>query len=194
MIIEIEKEYQETVQQIKDIVKSKKCRPDVLYGDLYTVIAVEGDATQLSTHYLETFPGVVRTWRISSPYKTISRKVIGENSEKIQRERLTVEVPGKDDLVRQFKDENYIFIAGPCAIESYEQLSSVAKGLAELADKHGIRDRMMLRGGAFKPRTRPWDFRGLGWEAVDMLDKVREETGLPYVIGSSWAIWKTDSI
>lgn len=181
MIIEIEKEFQETVDQIREIIHSKNCRPDVLYGDLYTVIAVEGDAAQLSTSYFETFPGVVRTWRISSPYKSISRNVIGQNNEKIRRERLCVEVPGADGKVRKFKDDNYIFIAGPCAVESYEQLHSVATGLAALADKYGIRDRMMLRGGVFKPRTRPWDFRGLGWDAVDMLDSVREETGLPYV-------------
>jgi len=181
MIIEIEKEYVETVEQITNLVRSKKCRPDVLYGDFYTVIAVEGDATQLDTQYIETYPGVVRTWRISSSYKTISRKVIGENSQKVERDRRHVKVPGPDGQIRVFKDSQFIFIAGPCAVESYDHTASIAEGLAKLADKYNIRDRMILRGGAFKPRTRPWDFRGLGEEALDILDKVSENTGLPYV-------------
>lgn len=181
MIIEIEKEFENTVNQIADLVRSKNCRPDVLYGDLYTVIAVEGDAALLDTQYIETFPGVVRTWRISSPYKTISRRVIGERSQKVERKRRHVRVPGPDGATRVFKDSQFMFIAGPCAVESYDHTAFIAEGLAALADKYGIRDRMILRGGAFKPRTRPWDFRGLGEEALDILDQVRDRTGLPYV-------------
>jgi 3-deoxy-7-phosphoheptulonate synthase len=181
MIIEIEKEYRETIDQISDLIRSQNCRPDVLYGDLYTVIAVEGDATRLDAEYLETFPGVVRTWRISSPYKTISRKVAGAKNEKVERERRVVEVHGPDGHVRQFEDNNFIFIAGPCAVESADHTLSIAEGLAALSDKYGIRNRMILRGGAFKPRTRPWDFRGLGEEGLEILDKARDVTGLPYV-------------
>ena len=181
MIIEIEKEFTETIDQITSLVRSKNCRPDVLYGDLYTVIAVEGDATRLDADYLDSFPGVVRTWRISSPYKTISRKVVGDDNQKVERKRRVVKVPGPDGKIRQFKDRHFVFIAGPCAVESYEQTYAIAQELADLADKYDIRDRVMLRGGAFKPRTRPWDFRGLGEEGLDILDKIRETTGLPYV-------------
>ena len=180
MIIEIEKESQETVQQIRDLVQSKNCRPDILYGDMYTVIAVEGDATLLDMDHIETFPGVVRAWRISSPYKTIARKVIGDANQKVERSRLEISVPGADGQDRVFRDGQFIFIAGPCAVEGYDQTAKIADGLARIADRYGIRDRMILRGGAFKPRTRPWDFRGLGWEAMDILDKVRKATGLPY--------------
>ncbi len=181
MIIEIEKEFEETVSQIRDLVKSAACRPDVLHGDLYTVIAVEGDASQLDMDYIQNFPGVVRAWRISSPYKTISRKVIGDGSQKITRERLGVVISGPDGQKRIFNDHHFIFIAGPCAVESYNQMAAIGDGLSRLADKYHIRDRMILRGGAFKPRTKPWDFRGLGEEALDILDKVRDNTGLPYV-------------
>jgi 3-deoxy-7-phosphoheptulonate synthase len=180
MIIEIEKEFHETIQQISDLVSSKSCRPDILYGDLYTVIAVEGDATRLDKDFIETFPGVVRAWRISSPYKTIARRVIGDAHQKVERPRLEIAVPGPDGKERVFRDGGFIFIAGPCAVESYDQTVRIAEGLASAADRHGVRDRLILRGGAFKPRTRPWDFRGLGWEAVDILDKVRDVTGLPY--------------
>ena len=181
MIIEIEKEFEDTVKEITELITSHSCRPDVLYGDLYTVIAVEGDASRLDGNYIDTFPGVVRTWRISSPYKTISRKVIGENQQKIVRDRQKVSVKGVDGLERVFSDDNFIFIAGPCAVESYDQLARIADDLSKLADKFDIRNRLMLRGGIFKPRTRPWDFRGLGYEALDYFDKVRENTGFPYV-------------
>lgn len=181
MIIEIDKEYKDTVEQIRDLVVSKNCRPDVLYGDLYTVIAVEGDATQLDLSFIENFRGVVRAWRISSAYKTIARKVIGPQNQKIERKRQKIKIKGPDGSIRVFKDQNFIFIAGPCAVESYDQVAAIGDKLAKLADKYNIRDRMMLRGGAFKPRTKPWDFRGLGGEALDILDRVRSQTGLPYV-------------
>ncbi|MBN2030061.1 3-deoxy-D-arabino-heptulosonate 7-phosphate synthase [bacterium] len=181
MIIEIEKEFEETIKQIQELVESVNCRPDVLYGDLYTVIAVEGDASRLDIDHIQNFPGVVRAWRISSPYKTISRKVIGEGGQKITRERISLVIAGPDGENRVFDDHRFIFIAGPCAVESYDQMATIGEGLSHLADKYHVRDRMILRGGAFKPRTKPWDFRGLGEEALDILDKVRDNTGLPYV-------------
>lgn len=181
MIIEIEKEALSTIKEIKEMIESHDCRPDILYGDLYTVIAVEGDASQFDSNYIETFPGVVRTWRISSPYKTISRKVIGKEHQKVERERLKVKIKGKDNIERIFSDDNYIFIAGPCTVESYDQIARIGDELSKLADKYNIRNRLILRGGAFKPRTRPWDFRGLGYEALTFMDKVRDFTGLPYV-------------
>jgi len=181
MIIEVDKEYQDTVEQLRDLITSKNCRPDVLYGDLYTVIAVEGDATRLDKSLIENFRGVVRVWRISSPYKTISRKVIGEQNQKIERKRLKIRIPGPDGFSRVFSESGFVFIAGPCAVESYDQTAGIGDALAGLADRYGIRDRLMLRGGAFKPRTRPWDFRGLGEQALDILDRVRNNTGLPYV-------------
>ena len=180
MIIEIEKEYTDTIGQIRDLVLSNSCRPDILYGDMVTVIAVEGDASSLDADFIQTFPGVVRAWRISSPYKTIARRVIGDAHQKIEKKRLEIPIRGKDGVDRVFKDGQFIFIAGPCAVESYDQTARIADGLIRLADRHGVRDRMILRGGAFKPRTRPLDFRGLGWEALDILDKVRDATGLPY--------------
>lgn len=181
MIIEIEKKHTKTVEQIRELVSENGCRPDVLYGDLYTVIAVEGDATRLDQNYIENFPGVVRAWRISSPYKTISRKVIGENRQSIERRRMKVKVPGSDGLDRVFKDKNFVFIAGPCAVENYDQVAAIGDALSNLADKYDIRARLMMRGGVFKPRTRPWDFRGLGLKGLDIMDRVREQTGLPYV-------------
>jgi len=181
VIIEIEKEFENTIKEIKLKIETAGCRPDVLYGDLYTVIAVEGDASRIDASHIETFPGVVRTWRVSSPYKTIARKVIGAERQKIERPRNAVIIKGIDGFDRYFDDNHYIFMAGPCTVESYDQLARIGDELSQLADKYSIRDRMILRGGAFKPRTRPWDFRGLGVEALNYLDKVRDNTGLPYI-------------
>lgn len=181
MIIEIEKEYTSTVDGIKKLIEDSDCRPDILFGDLYTVIAVEGDATKLDPENIENFQGVVRVWRITSPYKSIARQVIGKNQEKVERERLAVRVPGPDGLVRKFSDESFTIIVGPCTVESYDQLYEISARVSELADKYNLRDKLLLRGGAYKPRTRPQDFRGLGLKAIDYLDKVREKVGLPYV-------------
>ena len=63
----------------------------------------------------------------------------------------------------------------------HETVGALRQRLAEIGDRYGIRDRILFRAGAYKPRTRPTDFRGLGLEAIDILDEVREKTGLPYV-------------
>ncbi len=181
MIIEIEKDCEKTIREIRDIIESHNCHPDVLPGDLYTIIAVQGDASPIDANLIENHPGVVRAWRISSPYKTISKRVSGVQHQKVERERLEISVEGPDGQTRIISDHHSVFMAGPCAVESYDQLAKIGEGLAKMADKYGIRNRMILRGGAFKPRTRPWDFRGLGGEALDYLDKVRSNTGLPYV-------------
>jgi 3-deoxy-7-phosphoheptulonate synthase len=66
-------------------------------------------------------------------------------------------------------------------VQTEEQTFTQARLLAKMADRLGIRDRLILRAGAFKPRTRPTDFRGLGLDGIAILDRVRQETGLPYI-------------
>ena len=174
MIIEIEKEYEKTIKEIQEMVLSKNCHPDVLYGDLYTVIAVEGDASQIDSNLVETFPGVVRTWRISSPYKTIAKKVIGDQHHKVERERLKIAVPGPDGFTRIISDDKPVFMAGPCAVESRECLMEVAQCVKEAGAT-------VLRAGAFKPRTSPYAFQGMGVKGLAILVEAREKFGLHIV-------------
>jgi len=124
-----------------------------------TVIGVVGQIYPEMADDLETMPGVSDTVPISAPYKLSSR-----------------EFKPEDTVVRVGDVEigagKTIFIAGPCAVESEEQIMTTARAV-KAAGAH------ILRGGAFKPRTSPYSFRGLEVEGLKLLAQAREETGLP---------------
>jgi len=110
---------------------------------------------------LERLPGVEQVVRISKRYKLVSRDFHPVNSVI----RVGDVAIGGDDVV---------VIAGPCSVESEEQIITTARAVKAAGAK-------LLRGGAFKPRTSPYDFRGLGEKGLKLLAKAREETGLPVV-------------
>jgi len=180
MIIELEKN-DKYLADVQEAVRKAGCIPDVIRGALFNVVAVEGHTANLSEDHLKAFPGVVKVWRVSSRYKTINRIAKGADGSVVEKPRRVIKIKGPDGHTRRIEDNNYIFIAGPCAVESREQVTKIAEQLKRLGDKYGITDRLILRGGAFKPRTRPTDFRGLGMKGVELLDKIREKTGMPYV-------------
>ena len=106
-------------------------------------------------------PGVIDVIRVTKPYKLTGREMKPEDTViRIGK----VDVGGPDPIV----------IAGPCSVESYEQTVGTARVLKELGAG-------MLRGGAFKPRTSPYSFQGLGQEGLEILKQARAETGLPVV-------------
>ena len=129
-------------------------------GDERTVIGVVGDVERIS--HLGTLPGVDQVIRVSSPYKLASIQEPGERT----RVRIgPVEIGLGSELV---------VMAGPCAVESREQLRETARCVA----REGAR---ILRGGAWKPRTSPYSFQGLGVPALKLLAEARGETGLPII-------------
>ena len=124
-----------------------------------TVIAVVGRIYPELGDELETMPGVADTVPISAPYKLASRETKPESTVvKIG----SVEVGAGKTVI----------IAGPCAVENEEQLMATARAVKEAGAN-------LLRGGAFKPRTSPYSFRGLEVEGLKLLAQAREETGLP---------------
>jgi len=126
------------------------------------VVAVLGSNTgQVSTDQFAVLPGVESVTRIMRPYKLTSRE--------FKKETSTVQV---GDV--KLGGEEVVVIAGPCSVESYEQLSTTAQHV----QTQGAR---MLRGGAFKPRTSPFSFQGLRDEGVRLLDRVKLETGMPVI-------------
>ena len=131
-------------------------------GEARTVIGVVGGTIlpELGGE-LESLSGVERTVRISKPYKLASREFHPEPTV------ITIgdAVLGGDEIV---------IIAGPCSVESEEQMLRTAEGVREAGAK-------LLRGGAYKPRTSPYSFRGLGERGLEILAKTREATGLPIV-------------
>ncbi len=151
-----------TPQEIDHIcikVRELGLTPNVSRGVERTVIGVIGDEEKLQVQPLEVFPGVEHVMSILKPYKLASRDYRTENSEFEMNHG--VKVGGKKIVV----------MAGPCSVENYDMLLNVAKAVK----KSGA---SFLRGGAFKPRTSPYSFQGLGEEGLKYLRQAADETGL----------------
>ncbi|WP_310962950.1 3-deoxy-7-phosphoheptulonate synthase [Nocardioides terrisoli] len=133
-------------------------------GVVRTIIGLVGDIESFHGLNLRTMAGVADVHRISDPFKLVSRQH--------HRDRSTVWV-GADRQV-PIGPDTFTFIAGPCAVETPQQTLEAA----EMAKAAGA---TLLRGGAFKPRTSPYAFQGLGVRGLEILADVREVTGLPVV-------------
>jgi 3-deoxy-7-phosphoheptulonate synthase len=135
----------------------------VMPGELTTAIGAIGDPEGVAELGLEGMPGVDRVVPISRPYKLAS-------SELAHRRATVLEINGR--VVGG--GETFCLIAGPCTVESREQTLEVARAVAAAGAS-------MLRGGAFKPRTSPFAFKGLGVPGLEILAEARAQTGLPIV-------------
>jgi 3-deoxy-7-phosphoheptulonate synthase len=153
-----------TPEQVEDVVarlEEAGCAALVTPGREATVIGAIGERELLAALPLEGYAGVEQVLPILKPYKLVSRELSPDPT--------VIEARG-----RRIGDGYFGFIAGPCTVESREQTLESARAVAA----EGV---TMLRGGAFKPRTSPYTFQGLGVEALDILREAREETGLPLV-------------
>lgn len=131
-------------------------------GSETTILGAEGNAAGIDTEKMEALPGVERVMRVSEPYKKANRKYHPDDS--VIEIAPGVTVGGKKLLV----------VAGPCSVESEEQITGVAQSVKAAGAQ-------ALRGGAFKPRTSPYSFQGMGYAGLDLLEKARVRTGLPVV-------------
>jgi len=143
-------------------IESKGLKTDVMYGEFQNVIGIIGDEKVIDFELLKTLPGVYDTVRIQAPYRLMSRAYIGKD------------VIVKVGDVSIGGDNPPVYIAGPCSIESYEQLSRIAKQVKE-AGAH------ILRGGAFKPRSSVHSFQGLGLEGLKHLHEVGKDLDIPTI-------------
>ena len=130
-------------------------------GHEATILGLIGDTSKVDIDLIRSLDIVESVNRIQEPFKNANRKFHPEDS--------IIDVSGV-----KFGGDNFQFIAGPCSVESEQQVVSIA----EEVKKAGA---TMLRGGAFKPRTSPYAFQGLGVEGLQYLKKAREVTGLPIV-------------
>ncbi len=134
-------------------------------GAEQTVIGViEGDRDHLTSLELDGDPGVERVVPVSSPYKLAHKHRHGDQPHSVQ----------VGDVAFGGPDPQFRLILGPCAVESADQTLAAARACAAAGAD-------MLRGGAFKPRTSPYAFQGLGLEGLKLLAEARAETGLPIV-------------
>ncbi|MGV9305309.1 3-deoxy-7-phosphoheptulonate synthase [Nonomuraea sp. NPDC004354] len=149
------------VEAVVGLVQAAGVEAFVSRGVQRTIIGLVGDVTQLSAVNLRGMSGVRDVMRVSTPYKLVSR----EN----HPDRSTVHVGGVP-----IGPDTVTLIAGPCAVETPQQTLEAA----QMAKAAGA---TLLRGGAYKPRTSPYAFQGLGEKGLRILADVREETGLPVV-------------
>ena len=152
---------EEQLNAVVSRVEQLGCKTHLSQGEEVTIIGIIGDRRALDRHQLERMDGVERTVLILRPFKLASRAFHPEDS--------VVRVNGVAIGGREM-----VVMAGPCAVESREQLIETAVA----AKKAGAR---VLRGGAFKPRTSPYSFQGLGEEGLRLLAEARDATGLPVV-------------
>ena len=162
MIVMKEGATAEEIEAVVERVESVGCSAHVSNGDLMTVIGAIGDRSHVGSLGLEGAPGVDHLVPILKPYKLAS-------SQFKKGERSVFEIGG-----RKVGGDNFTLIAGPCTVEGRDQTIDVARSVADAGAS-------MLRGGAYKPRTSPYSFQGLGQEGLAMLLDAKEETGLPIV-------------
>ena len=130
-------------------------------GATRTAIGVTGHGGKANPQILENFPGVKEVIPVSHAYKLVSREAKPDDS--------IVTIGGVE-----VGGTNVVVIGGPCAVESLDQTRAIAEGVKRAGGQ-------LFRGGAYKPRTSPYSFQGLGEQALEILARVREEFDLPIV-------------
>lgn len=151
----------EDISRVEAFIDHNEARAHISRGEERTIIGVIGFQHHVTREHLLTLPGVEKVIPISKPYKLVSREFKSDNTVIVLN---GVKVGGDIPVV----------IAGPCSVESEAQVLASA----EIVKKNGGH---LLRGGAFKPRTSPYSFQGLGEEGLKYLKRAREETGL-YIV------------
>ena len=152
---------QKEIDRVENLIKTKGLDTHIVKGAGQTIIGCIGDTSRIDAKLFEVNPYVDKVIHVQEPYKLANRAFHPEDT--------VVNVSGV-----KVGSGNMAYIAGPCSVETYEQVLSIAKDIKAAGAN-------MLRGGAFKPRTSPYSFQGLGLEGLDILCAVKEEVGLPIV-------------
>nr|WP_304084600.1 3-deoxy-7-phosphoheptulonate synthase [Mitsuokella multacida] len=151
----------ENIQKVEDRLQQVGLKAHLSTGEDCTIIGVIGDRKKIANLEVSMLEGVEKTVRITEKYKLVSRHFHPEDT--------IVDVDGV-----KIGGKEVVVMAGPCSVESIEQLREAAKAVKAGGAK-------FLRGGAFKPRTSPYDFQGLAEEGLKMLREVADEEGLKVV-------------
>jgi 3-deoxy-7-phosphoheptulonate synthase len=151
----------EQIERVLGAIREMGLTPHPMPGPTRTAIGITGNTGMVDSRTLEILPGVLELLRVTKPYKLASR-----------------EMHEHDTVVRlpqgTFGDGHFTIIAGPCSVEDESSIFRTAEWLMD----RGVR---FLRAGAFKPRTSPYAFQGLGLEGLEILRRAREKTGIGIV-------------
>ena len=160
MIVQMKREAtKHQYEKIVEFLRSRNLEIKDASSDASIVFGIIGDTSSLDPNDLYAFDGVKEVTRVSTPFKKASRSF--KKKDTIIKLSESVSVGG----------DQFVIMAGPCSVESEEQLRTIAKGIKK-AGAH------MLRGGAYKPRTSPYAFQGLELEGLKLLRKIGDEFGL----------------
>lgn len=152
---------EQDIQRVTDRIVELGFKANPIPGSGRVAIGITGNPGEVAGDQFETLPGVAQAISVSQPFKLVSREVKPEDT--------VVDVDGV-----AVGGEAFVVMAGPCAVESAEQINACAAA----AKKGGA---SLLRGGAFKPRTSPYSFQGLKKEGLELLARARDATGLKVV-------------
>ena len=154
---------EEQVRAVCQKIESLGYRPHSIPGAERTAIGITGNRGEVEPGTLDEMPGVQEVIRVTKPYKLVSRDMKEQNT--------VISFPGTDAT---FGGKNFAVVAGPCAIETREQAFAVA----ERVHRAGAQ---FFRGGAYKPRTSPYSFQGLGEEALKIMAEIRDRYGMKII-------------
>jgi 3-deoxy-7-phosphoheptulonate synthase len=149
------------IDQVVAAIREQGLMPHVLPGATRTAIGLTGNTAAVDAGHFEVLPGVAEAIRVTKPFKLASREM--------HRDSTTIPLPQAE-----IGPKTFTVIAGPCSVESEKLIFDTAEYLLS----KGVR---MLRAGAFKPRTSPYSFQGMGLEGLQILKRVREKTGIGIV-------------
>lgn len=152
---------QNQMKNLIDWLESLDIGVHLVEGQYQTILGLIGDTSKVDINLIGSLDIVENVKRISEPYKNVNRKFHPDDT--------IIDINGI-----KIGGGNFQFIAGPCSIETPEQIKSVANSVK----KAGA---LLLRGGAFKPRTSPYAFQGMRREGLDLLEEAKKETGMPIV-------------
>ncbi len=153
---------QQEIDKILSDIKNKGLEVNLITGTNYNVFGIVGDTTIIDDKRLMSNPWVENVTRVAAPYKKVNRLFHPEDS--------VIDVGG----IKVGGHEKIVVIGGPCSVESLDQIVELAQDVKEAGAD-------MLRGGAYKPRTSPYAFQGLGSEGIQAMVEARKRTGLPIV-------------
>ena len=151
----------EQIDNLIEWFKSQGLKVHLSEGDYKTILGLIGDTTKIDIDLLKGLDIIESVTRITEPFKKANRKFHPEDT--------IVDVSGV-----KIGGGNFAFIAGPCSVENRDQIIEVAQAVKASGAK-------LLRGGAFKPRTSPYDFQGLKAEGLELLLEAKKATGMPIV-------------
>ncbi|MGL5232653.1 MAG: 3-deoxy-7-phosphoheptulonate synthase, partial [Fusobacteriaceae bacterium] len=162
MIIQLsESVTKKEIDQLIELIEKKGLVTNYVVGVTTSVLGVLGETNKISIDEIESYDFVKKVILLQEPYKKASRSFHPEDT--------IIDINGI-----KIGGGNTVIMAGPCSVESREQIVSIAKSVKEAGAK-------ILRGGAYKPRTSPYAFQGLELEGLELLKEARKETGMPIV-------------